>query len=303
MPPRRHSRQHILCLAALLTFAIANAHADSDKITVQDDAQHTITLPHPAHRIISLAPHVTELLFAAGAGPYVIGVSAYSDYPPAVKQLPSVGDSNALDAERIIALKPDLVVAWNSGNSASQLATLRAIGIPVFESEPHDFATIASSMERLSKLAGTEDIGKPAAAAFRARLAVLAKTYQKRPKVRVFYQIWKRPLMTLNDHHLVSSAIRLCGGENIFGKLPQLAPTVSTEAVLEANPEVIFAADGNNAANDDNSSWRRFPSLPAVAHNNLFALTPDQMSRPGPRILDGVAELCQKLDVARTRRK
>ncbi|AMP01303.1 periplasmic binding family protein [Collimonas arenae] len=303
MQARRHSRQHIICLAALLSLAIASANAGVDKITVQDDTQHTVTLPRPAHRIISLAPHVTELLFAAGAGPYVIGVSAYSDYPPVVKQLPSVGDSNALDAERIIALKPDLVVAWNSGNSASQLATLRAIGIPVFESEPHDFAAIASSLERLSILAGTENIGKPAAAAFRARLAILGKTYQKHPKVRVFYQIWQKPLMTLNDHHLVSSVIRLCGGENIFGKLSQLAPTVSTEAVLQANPEVIFAADSKQPADGDSGGWRRFPALTAVMRNNLFALTPDQMSRPGPRILDGATELCQKLDVARARRK
>lgn len=176
----------------------------------------------------------------AGAGAYVIRASAYSDYPPAAKQLPSVGDSNALDAERIIALKPDLIVAWSSGNSANQLATLRAIGIPVSESEPRDFSTIASSLERLSILARIEAIGKPASAAFPTRLALLAKTYRKRPKVRMFYQIWKKPLMTLNESHLVSSAIRLCGSEKIFGKLRQLAPTVSTEAVLQANPEVIF---------------------------------------------------------------
>lgn len=303
MPARRHYRQYAVWLAALLALANANANSGIDKITVQDDAQHSVTLSHPAQRIISLAPHATELLFAAGAGPYVIGASAYSDYPPAAKQLPSVGDGNALDAERIIALKPDLIVAWSSGNSASQLATLRAIGIPVFESEPHDFSTIASSLERLAKLAGTEAIGKAAAAAFRARLALLTKTYRQRPKVRVFYQIWKKPLMTLNDEHLVSSAIRLCGGENIFGKLPQLVPTVSTEAVLQANPEVIFAADGSNTGAADQSLWRRFPSLTAVARNNLFTLTADQISRPGPRILDGATELCQNLDIARGRRQ
>ncbi|WP_329956017.1 cobalamin-binding protein [Collimonas silvisoli] len=285
--------------AAALTLSLAAA-INAQVITVQDDAQHAVVLPRPAHRIVSLAPHATELLFAAGAGPYVIGVSDYSDYPPSARQIPSMGSSSALDIERIVALKPDLVVAWGSGNVASQIARLRAIGIPVFESEPRQLETIASSLLRLSQLAGTEQSGAAAAASFKTRLAQLDATYRQRPTVRVFYQIWQKPLMTLNDSHMVSSVITLCGGENVFGKLPQLAPTVSTEAVLQANPEVIFAADGGAASN---TGWRRFPQLAAVAANNLFALTPNWMSRPGPRILDGAAELCQKLDLARSRRK
>jgi len=284
---------------AALATSLATA-ASAQVVTVQDDAQHKVVLPRPAHRIISLAPHATELLFAAGAGPYVIGVSDYSDYPPTAQKLPSMGSSSALDIERIAALKPDLVVAWSSGNSASQIASLRALGIPVFESEPRQLDAIGSSLLRLSQLAGTGTSGAAAAAAFKIRLAQLDATYRQRPTVRVFYQIWQKPLMTLNDSHMVSSVITLCGGENVFGKLPQLAPTVSTEAVLQANPEVIFAADGGAASN---TGWRRFPKLAAVASNNLFALTPNWMSRPGPRILDGAAELCQKLDLARSRRQ
>jgi len=283
------------CAASLAVPPAALAVA----VTVQDDAQHSVSLPQPARRIVSLAPHATELLFAAGAGPYVVGVSDYSDYPPAAARLPAVGSSSALDIERIASLKPDLVVAWSSGNSASQLAKLRALGIPVFESEPRQLETIASSLQRLGQLAGVQDSGTAAAKAFNARLAQLAASYQRRPPVRVFYQIWQQPLMTLNGSHMVSSVIHLCGGENIFGQLPQLAPTVSTEAVLSANPEVIFAADGGNTPD---SGWRRFPKLAAVAGDNLFTLTPNWMSRPGPRILDGAAELCQKLDLARSHR-
>ncbi|WP_038496908.1 cobalamin-binding protein [Collimonas arenae] len=282
--------------AASLTTQITAAAA----ISVQDDAQHTITLQQPAHRIVSLAPHATELLFAAGAGSYLVGVSDYSDYPPAAQKIPSVGSSAAVDIERIVSLKPDLVVAWSSGNSASQLARLRALGIPVFESEPHKLEAIASSLLRLGRLAGTEDSGAAAAKAFNARLAQLTATYQQRPPVRVFYQIWQKPLMTLNGSHMVSSVIRLCGGENVFGQLPQLAPTVSTEAVLTANPEVIFAADGGDTPD---TGWQRFPKLAAVADNNIFKLTSNWMSRPGPRILDGAAELCQKLDLARGHRR
>jgi iron complex transport system substrate-binding protein len=269
-------------------------------VSVVDDAQQTITLAAPARRIISLAPHATELIYAAGGGAYLVGVGEYSDYPPQVKQLPSVGNASALDLERIVALKPDLVVAWRSGNSAAQTAKLRALGIPVFDSEPRDFDTIASSIERLSILTATEASGRMAAESFRQRLERIRTAYQGRSTVRVFYQIWQTPLMTLNGKHLVSSAMRLCGGENIFDSLAQLAPTVSTEAVVKANPEVIIT--GSGASGDVFAMWRRFPRMQAVVRGNLFVVDGELMNRAAPRVLDGTEALCKTLDVARSRR-
>lgn len=270
-------------------------------VSVVDDGKRTVTLAEPARRIVSLAPHATELIYAAGAGAYLVGVSEYSNYPPEASRLPSVGGVSALDLERVITLKPDLVVVWGSGNSATQIARLRALGIPVFESEPRDFATIASSIERLAQLAGTDAVGRAAADGFRARLEKIRTTYQQRPPVSVFYQIWRSPLMTLNDAHMVSTAIRLCGGENLFGKLPQLAPTVSMEAVLKANPEAIIASSG--AKDDAFSGWRRFPALTAVARGNLFMVDADVMNRASPRVLDGAEALCQHLESARSKRR
>ncbi|HCE09020.1 MAG TPA: cobalamin-binding protein [Oxalobacteraceae bacterium] len=270
-------------------------------VSAQDDAGHTITLPAPARRIISLAPHATELLYAAGAGDALVAVGKFSDYPVQATRLPLVGDSAALDLERIVALKPDLVVVWGSGNSAPQIARLRSLGLSIFESEPRDFATVASSLERLAHLAGSDAVGAAAAANFRVRLQRIAHTYRQRAPVRVFYQIWREPLMTLNDQHMVSAAIRLCGGENIFGKLPRLAPTVGIEDVLEADPEVIIA--GSSTRDDSLDAWRRFPRLTAVARNNLFLLDSDIMTRAGPRVLDGTDALCQLLDAARRKRK
>jgi iron complex transport system substrate-binding protein len=286
------------CVAGLLLYAL-HAIAAAAPMVVQDDAHHAITLAGPAQRIISLAPHATELLFAAGAGNKVVGVSDYSDYPPAAKQIPSVGGSAALDLERILALKPDLVVVWGSGNVPAQVEKLRKLGIPLFESEPRDFADIPSSLERLATLAGTLLIGHAAALAFDARLQQLTTQYQHRPPVKVFYQIWHSPLMTLNDEHLSSKAIRLCGGENVFGKLGQLAPTVNTEAVLQANPEVIVTGGDEN---DALSFWRQFPHLLAVKQGNLFTLNTDTMTRGSPRILDGTEALCKQLELARSRR-
>lgn len=269
-------------------------------ISVADDTNQRVTLTAPAHRIVSLSPHATELLHAAGAGSFVVGVIEHSDYPLQAMRITSVGSAAALDMERILTLKPDLVVAWGSGNSATQIAKLRSLGIPVFESEPRDFATIASSLERLAQLAGTDAIGKSAASAFLARLNSITAKYQHRPPVRVFYQIWRAPLMTLNNAHLVSQALRACGGENIFGKLPQLAPTVSTEAVLQENPEVIVTTD---TTQDDVAGWRSYSNMTAVARGNLFSVNRDWMNRAGPRILDGTEELCRQLDLARSRRK
>ncbi|MEC5216906.1 iron complex transport system substrate-binding protein [Actimicrobium sp. GrIS 1.19] len=286
---------------AVLGCWFVSCAAGAAPVTVLDDASRPVTLAAPAKRIISLAPHATELLFAAGAGPKIVGVSAYSNFPAAAANIASVGGAGAVDIERIVTLKPDLVVAWGSGNSALQLGRLRALHIPVFESEPGSYEAIASSLERLGQLAGTAAIGDAAAAAFRQRLQALTASYTHRPTVRVFYQIWGAPLMTLNRSHIISSAVRLCGGENIFARLPQIAPVVSAEAVLQENPEVIVTGGGDNDAAALNA-WRRFPGLLAVQRNNLFVINGDWLARAGPRILDGTEQLCRDLDGAREKR-
>lgn len=292
-------RSRMMHLAAASTLALGFPKAADAAVIVIDDAKRTVALPAPARRIVSLAPHATEMLFAAGAGAYIVGVSEFSDYPPEAKHIQSVGSGVSLDLERIIQLKPDLVVGWNNGMAATQLAKLEPLGIPIYKSEPYDFATIANSLERLARLAGTDATGQAAAAAFRQRWKNLQDTYQERRPITVFYQIWRSPLMTLNGAHMVSSALRLCGGENIFAKLSQLAPTVSEEAVIKADPEAIVASSGEQ--NDVFTPWRRFPGLKAVARGNLVSIDGNLMNRAGPRILDGTEDLCRKLDAVRAK--
>ena len=288
-------------LAAAWAVALVLPGAVQAAVSVVDDAKRTVTLPAPARRIVSLAPHATEMLFAAGAGPYIVGVSEFSDYPSEAKRIQSVGSGVSLDLERILQLKPDLVVGWNNGIAASQLARLEPLGIPIYKSEPYDFDTIARSFERLAHLAGTDTAGMAAAKDFRGRLKKLRDTYEARRPVTVFYQIWRSPLMTLNGSHLVSSAMRLCGGENIFGNLPQLAPTVSVEAVVKADPEAIVASSGEQ--DDVFAPWRRFPGLKAVARGNLVSIDGNLINRAGPRILDGAEDLCRKLDAVRAKQQ
>ncbi|MFP3604817.1 cobalamin-binding protein [Paraburkholderia sp. SIMBA_053] len=274
-------------------------------IAVTDDTGAVLTLPAPAQRVISLAPHITELLYAAGGGAKIVGAVSYSDYPPQAQQLPRVGDNKSLDLERIVALKPDLIVVWRHGNAQRQLDRLRELHIPLFFSEPHHLDDVAVSLTKLGELLGTSPTADAAAAAYRRDIARLRAQYADRPAVSVFYQVWDQPLMTLNGEHMVSDVIELCGGRNVFAKLQPLVPTVSTEAVLAANPQAIVTAAPGATKPDTTlpqlGAWRAWPRLSAVANNNLFSIDGDLINRPAPRIALGAKQMCEDLDLARSR--
>ena len=291
-----------LLLPSLLAAAALMAPAIHAEVVVRDDVGQTVRLATPARRIVSLAPHITENLYAAGAGAYIVGVVDYSDYPLAAKQLPRVGDSARLDLEMIMALKPDLVIAWESGNPAAHLAKLKSLGLPMFISQPRHLDDIASSIARFGKLTATDSVADPAARAFRRRLADLGGRYASLPPVRSFYQIWHQPLATVNGEQLISDVLRLCGAENIFADLVPLAPTVTLEAVLAANPEAIVASGMNETRPEWLDMWKRWGRLTATARGNLFFIPPDLINRHTPRILDGAQMLCAQMETVRGRR-
>ena len=270
-------------------------------VSAVDSAGRRVSLPAPAQRIVSVAPHVTELLFAAGAGSRVVAVSEYSDYPEVARRLPRVASSGAVNVEEVLALRADLVVAWRLDATARSLDRLEALGIPVFYSEPHRLAEIPNAIEALGALAGTEEAGRAAAQILRSELEQTRIRYHGRPIVRVFYQISDRPLMTVNGRHFISDAIALCGGRNVFADLPLIAPMIDAEAVMAADPDVIIAAprDAGDAAWQ--AFWRRFGQLRAVRNSNLVTLQQDQMHRHGPRAIAAAGRLCEALDEARAR--
>jgi iron complex transport system substrate-binding protein len=289
------------CIALL--FACANAQA---ALTVTDDSGATVTLPAPAERVVSLAPHVTELLFAAGGGSHVVGAVTYSDYPKEAQSIPRVGDNKALDLERIAALKPDLIVVWRHGNAERQMDRLRALGIPIFYSEPKHLDDIATDIDKLGALLGTQATAHDAASSFTNEISRLRAKYAQRPSVGVFYQVWDDPLMTLNRDNVFSEVIALCGGVNVFGAEKLRVPTISTEAVLAANPEAIVTATPGATTPDRSlpalDRWKRWPSLTAVARGNLFGIDGDLINRPTPRLALGAARLCDDLETARQHR-
>jgi iron complex transport system substrate-binding protein len=275
--------------------------ANAAPVHLVDDIGATVVLPRPAQRIVSLAPHLTELLFAAGAGARVVGVGAYSDFPPEAKGLPRVSDSALLDLERIVALKPDLLVVWQDGNSPQQLQRLASLGIPAYASRLGSLADIASTIRRLGQLAGTEAAAQARAQAFEQSLAELRQRYAGRRELRVFYQIWHRPLLTVNDRHLISESLQLCGARNVFGTLGALTPTVSEEAVIAADPDAIVTGSVDPRGADNLDVWRRLKTLRATRQQALLSVDPDTLHRSSDRIVDGVRELCEKLETVRQR--
>ena len=291
----------IIIIIALLVSAssILVARTAHAAITVTDDAGKTITLNAPAKRILSLAPHATELLYAAGAGDAIVGTVEYSDYPEAAKRIPRVGSHSSLDLERIVALKPDLIVVWLHGNSQKQLEKLLTLGIPAYYNQPKKLEDVPRSIETFGLLTGNEAQAKTAAADFRTRLANLRTRYAVRPPVTLFYQVWSKPLTTLNGKHLVADVIALCGGKSLFAELEPIAPAVAQEAVIEADPETIIST---SVLKDGLEIWQKWPRMRAVKNGHLYAMDGNIINRHGPRITEGAEKLCELLEGVRKQR-
>lgn len=282
-----------LSLGSLLLCFLNTACAGVLRVT--DDAGNSIHLSQPATRVISLAPHLTELVFSIGAGESLVGSVAHSDFPEAAKQVRQVGAFNALDTELILALEPDLVIAWQTGGTASTVEKLRELGISVYLSEPRALEDVAKNLRQLGRLLGKERQAQMESEKFLSRLQALRKQYQVQQPVTVFYQIWHEPLMTVNGEHIISHVIELCGGRNIFADLPVLAPRIGLESVLARNPQVIVAGGVAAARPDWKDDWQKWTQVDAVKHDNLFYVNPDLLQRHTPRILQGAKILCQQM--------
>lgn len=280
--------------------------AESLEIQVIDDANRPVGLNQPAQRIISLSPHITELLYSAGAGEKIVGVDDYSNYPESAKSITRIGDANHLDIEKILSLQPDLIVAWGSGQSHDKfIEQLLHLNLTVYISSPEDLEAIPHTVENLGKLAGSYDYAKQQSHKFRDELADIIKEYSGQASVSVFYEIWNQPLFTINGQHVMSKVIEICGGRNVFAELSILSPEVNIEAVISANPDVIIAS-GVVSGSDDEAQhppwlddWLQWPAINAARNNHLYYIPPDLIHRQTFRILQGTRILCEQLQTAR----
>lgn len=288
--------RYLAASAALLVAACASDLVHAAPIRATDDRGKQFVLSAPAQRVIALAPNLTELIYGAGGGARVIAVDSYSKYPPAVDNLPRIGDSAGLDVERILALRPDLVFGWLSGNKPSDIARLEQLGVPVFLSEPRRLPDIPRTLRVIGGLLGSVGAAEEQARMFERKLESLRPAAAGARRVDVFFEVWYQPLITVNGQHLVSDVLELCGGRNVFAALPALAPSVSLESVLRADPEVIIATE---VPADALGAWSKIPRLRAVKLRQIYQLDPDLITRSTPRVLEGAEKICTWLDAAR----
>jgi len=294
---RLSTGRFLLIFIVLCGLGITKASVAS--ITLLQANGEPLILPEPARRIITLAPNLAELVFAAGAGEHLKAVVEYSNFPAQVIAIPRVGDAFRIDLERIIELNPDLVIAWKSGNPQTALQKLTQLGITVWQIEITHPDEIADVVDTISRAAGTEIVGGAVALQLRNRLADLRQYNADKFPLDYFYQIAPRPLYTINGQHIISRSLAICGGQNVFSDLPTLAPQISRESVIIANPEVMIAPEspGNPPAL---LNWQDWSQLQAVRNGNMLYLPADEISQATPRLLDSIELACKLLDEVRS---
>ena len=280
-------------LAVAMAFVVASGVGASDREPS----------PEVAQRVVTLSPHLAELVFAVGAGGSLVGVSAYSDYPEDVSALPQVGDAFMVDQERLALLEPDLILAWDSGTPAATVDALRKQGYVVERIRTRTLADIAAAIDTIGRRTGREQAASAVRAQFESQLAELAPADEGSAPIRVFYQIAERPLYTVSGNHYASELIDRCGGRNIFADLGDLAPMVSEEAVLARDPEVIIAGGDESAIGSLFDHWRRWEGLAATRLDNYYVVNADLLGRPSDRLALAGAEICAQLSRAIARRE
>jgi iron complex transport system substrate-binding protein len=289
-------------LVALVCSAGAQADASAATTrTVSDDLRHAVSVAPPPLRIVSLSPGGTEMLFAAGAGAQVIGTVEYSDEPPAARAVARIGDVVAIDLERLLALRPDVVVAWPAGGNPAQQAKITSLGVPLYQQQVVRLADLPDSVRRLGALAGTQAAAEREARSLEARLGALQQRYAGsaahagRPRPTVLLQVWNRPIYTIGGRHLMSDALDLCGARNVFADLPEPSPLVDVEAVIARNPDIIIAAGPPGESAAWAADWKRFGTLAAVRNGRVVAFEDQGLSRLGPSVIDATENLCRTI--------
>ncbi len=271
----------------------------AEPIKVADDLNNLILLGQPAKKIIALSPHLAELVFDAGAGEQLVATVEYADYPSVVKSVSRIGAYNALDKERLVALQPDIVLLWLSGNGEDKANQLKQLGINVYISEPRNLSDISKTILDIGKLAGSSDVAQSKAMEFDRKISHLQKRFGGAKPVTVFYQVWGQPLITVNQEQLINEVIELCGGINVFSGVPVLAPVVSTEELIVKNPQVIIGGARQGEKRQWLQQWKNWPSIKAVKNNHLYFISPDLLNRQTTRMLEGAGQLCTMLDNVR----
>lgn len=280
----------IAWLAVLLCFLTLSAEARSES---------PIAKPGQEKRIIALAPHIVETLFDIGAGEQIVGTVEYADYPEAALSIPRIGGYHGMQIEKLLALQPDMILAWRSGNKVSDLEKMEQLGLPVFYSEPHKISDMADEIRYFGKLTQREKAAEKVALKYEKKLAEIKASQADKSSLKVFYQLWSEPMMSINKNTWIHQLMTLCRAENVFADSVTDYPQLSVENVMIAQPEVIIIPDEKSKKPQPKINWQQWPEIPAVAKNQLIQVNADLLHRYSTRMLEGVVDMCQKLDAYR----
>jgi iron complex transport system substrate-binding protein len=297
--------RRLFIIPALLwawTIGVAGTRAGVEETplsSLRDDRGHDVRLSHFSHRIISLSPSITELVYAAGAGDKLVGADLYSNYPDAVKSIPRIGDASNLDLERIVALKPDLVIAWRSGSAAADIRRLERLGLNVAAIEASRLEDVPRLLRMIGKWAGTSTQAESAARIYENELGYIRRSYADREKISVVQLIWRQPLMTVNGNHIISDVINICGGMNAFASVPTLTPVIGMENLLEAHPQAILSSISPQFEEREIRSDGRIGGN-ATEGGRVIFVHPDLIHRQSPRILQAARKVCEGLEKVRS---
>ena len=277
------------------------AFNEQHTITVTDFSGATVSLKKPAQRIIALAPHIVENVYTAGAGDKLVGAVAYSDFPEQAQLLPRGGGYSNINIEKILELKPELIIAWKSAISEANILTIKSLGFPIYIDQPDTLSDLSKGIKDIGALTGHTEQATHTANKYLVDLEKTKKKYQLQAKVRTFYQVWNRPLRTITGKHIISDAIKICGGVNVYADEKTVSPIINIESLLKRNPQAIIASGLSDKPPEWLNDWKQWPSLQAVRNNNLFFVNPDHIQRHTIRVLLGINSICQQLDEARNK--
>ncbi|NHC60538.1 ABC transporter substrate-binding protein [Paenalcaligenes suwonensis] len=289
-------------LTALLPVAVLAHPAPAQEAFSIPSNPCTSTLPSPSfQRAISLAPHLTELLYAAGAGDAIIATVSSSDYPKAATELPRIGDGITLHPERLLELHPDAIFAWLPGSTlVSMQPTLERLGIPLLYSRPNSLRDIPQEIRRLGWLFNTRDVACPVAQQLDDRLDALASAaLHDGPAVSVYLELGHDPIYTIGNDPLIADVLTTCNAQNSYAHSTVAAPQVLPEELLRRNPHVVIVSQPSVLTQQERLRYWQQHQLPAAVEGRFFGISPDLLYRPGPRLIDATEQLCSYVDQAR----
>lgn len=270
-------------ILGLLLFAVSAPQALADK----------------SLRIVALAPHIVENLYAIGAGDLIVGTLDYADYPQEATKIERIGGYNGISIEKLLMLKPDMVIAWKSGNQAEDLAQIKRLGIELHLSNPRSIEGVAKEILKLGQLTGRIEQSKKVAEAFTVKLNAIKATQQNKTTLTGFYQLWPEPMMTVSKNTWINQLIETCQVTNVFADSDTDYPQVSIENVIVTKPQIIIIPNEKSKRVIPTVNWQQWPEVPAVKYEQFISVNADLLHRFSPRMLDGLAQMCDKIEVSR----